>query len=242
MPSPGHAPARFVTTQWSIVVAAGDAASPDAPVALEHLCRSYWQPLYQHVRRLGYEAHVAQDLIQAFFAHVLENRVIDAADQIRGKFRTFLLTALRNFLANERAREQAAKRGGGRVFPMDFQSAETAYQIEPSREPTPEKTFERQWAITVLEESLTALEQRQRAAGKAVLFEALAPCLTAADDAPDYTELSARLGVLPDAVKKAASRLRAQYAQAIRDEVRRTISDNDAVDDEIKSLFRALQR
>lgn len=220
---------------------AGDAASPAAALALEQLCQAYWQPLYWHVRRLGHPADAAQDLTQAFVANLLEKRLVAAADQQRGKFRTFLLTALRNFLSNEHARQNAAKRGAGRVFPMDFQSAEEAYRLEPSHQATAEKAFERQWALAVLEEAFVELEKEQRAAGKGPLFEALSRCLTAGDDAPRYVELADRLGMTTAAVKKSVSRLRAGYARAIREEVARTISDDGNVNDEIKSLFRAVQ-
>jgi RNA polymerase sigma factor (sigma-70 family) len=231
----------FATTRWSLVAAAGDVASPTVSQALEELCRSYWQPLYWHVRRLGHQPAVAQDLTQAFFAHVLEKRLINSADQQRGKFRTFLLTALRNFLANQHEWEQALKRGGGRVFPMDFQSAETAYQLESTRQSAPEQAFERQWAVAVLEEAFVTLGREQHAAGKGPLFEALAPCLTARDDAPRYAELAEQLGLSPAAVRKSVGRLRAHYARSIREEVARTISEHENIDEEIKSLFRALQ-
>lgn len=222
-------------------MAAGDEESPSSASALEQLCRAYWQPLYWHVRRQGCSATDAPDLIQAFFAYVLEKRLIGAADRERGKFRTFLLTALRNFQANERERAQAVKRGGGRVFAMDFRTAEDAFQFEPSHDATPELDFERRWAIAVLEEALTTLGKQQHAEGKGPLFELLAPCLTASDDAPRFAEISTHLGLSIAAVKKAASRLRAQYARAIRDEVERTIATNESVDEEIKSLFRAVQ-
>jgi RNA polymerase sigma-70 factor (ECF subfamily) len=239
--NPAQSGNRFVTTRWSLVAAAGVSGSADAGQALEQLCLAYWQPLYWHVRRLGHQPAAAQDLTQAFIVHVLEKRLIAAADRQRGKFRTFLLTALRNFLANDYERQRAAKRGGGRVFSMDFQSAEEAFRLEPSHQTTPERAFERQWAVAVLEEAFAALEREQRAAGKGALFDALSPCLTAGDDAPRYAELAARLGLTIAAVKKAVSRLRGHYARAIREEVARTISDDDDLNEEIQSLFRAVQ-
>lgn len=174
-------------------------------------------------------------------AHLLEKRVVASADKDRGKFRTFLLTALRNFMANEHERDQAARRGGDRVFPMDFQAAEVAFRLNPAHRDTPEKAFEKQWAVAVLQEAFAALEQEQRAAGKGIQFEAFSPWLTARDDAPRYEELAAGLNMSLAAAKKAVSRLRARYARAIREEVARTLSETDNVDEEIKRLFRAVQ-
>lgn len=239
---PADQPANwFATTHWSLVVAAGDTPSPGARRALEQLCQAYWQPLYWHVRRVGYEPAAAQDLTQAFFLHLLDKRLIAAADRDRGKFRAFLLTALRNFLANDYERQTAVKRGGGRVFTMDFRSAEQAYRPELARSATPETAFERQWAVAVLEEAFAALERRQTAAASGPLFEALLPCLTASDDAPRYAQLAEQLGMSVAAIKKAVSRLRAQYARAVRAEVAKTIAAGDSVDEEIRNLFRAVR-
>lgn len=231
----------FATTHWSLIVAAGDDSSAQSAKALQYLCQTYWEPLYAHVRRLGHQPAEAQDLIQAFMTHVLEKRLIGLAERERGKFRTYLMVSLRNFLANESARNRAVKRGAGKVFTMDFQSAELAWQIEPIHEQTAERIFERHWAIAVLESAFTDLALRYSAAGKGYLFEALSRCLTSSNDAPRYQDLASDLGLSIDAIKKAVGRLRTQYAKIVRQEVAKTISDAESIEEEIQNLFQALR-
>jgi RNA polymerase sigma-70 factor (ECF subfamily) len=162
---------RFASTHWSLVVSAARQSSPHSREALEELCAVYWAPLYWHVRRLGYDASKAQDLTQGFFAPLLEKRALGYVDRERGKFRSFLLASLRHYLANEHDHAQAQKRGGGQtILPIDFRSAESVYSLEPSHDLTPEKLFEKRWALTVLETSLAALQQQYQQAGKSRLF------------------------------------------------------------------------
>ena len=240
-PAAERAPARFVTTHWSLVRAAGRSSSAESRRALEALCQAYWYPIYAHVRRSGHDAATAQDLTQAFFARLLERRVLPRADRERGRFRAFLLASLRNFLRNEYDFQTARKRGGGQaVLSIDYRQAEGRYGAEPSHAETPERDFERQWALAVLEQALAALEREHRAAGKLELFEALAPCLTAGGDAPAYAEVAAALGLTEAAAKMAASRLRKQYRERIRAEIARTVADPADVDEELRSLFAAL--
>ena len=234
------AAARFATTQWSLVAAAGgDPAG--ARDALELLCRTYWPPIYAHVRRSGHDPQTAQDLTQAFFARLLEKQVIPRADRERGRFRSFLLASLRNFLCNERDRRSARKRGGDRrVLPITFDAAESRYGTEPGHQLTPDRAFERQWALTVLEQALSALELQYRESGKHALFEALAPYLTPDSGDLDYRRTAAELGLSDAATKMAASRLRRRYRELIREEIARTVADPADVEDELRNLFAAL--
>lgn len=237
----GTAAARFATTHWSLVVQAGRSSRGQSRQALESLCETYWPPLYAHLRRSGYDPQTAQDLTQAFFARLLEKRAIPRADRQRGRFRSFLLASLRNFLSNERDYRSARRRGGGRrIFSIDLDSGEDRYCTEPSCQLTPDRAFERQWALTVLEQALSALENRYREAGKQPLFDALAPFLTAERDSPNYSRTAEDLGMSEAAVKMAASRLRRKYRELIRAEIARTVADPADVDEELRSLFAAL--
>lgn len=233
--------ARFATTRWSVVVAAGGETAEGPREALECLCRTYWPPIYAHVRRSGHDPQTAQDLTQAFFARLLEKQVLPRADRERGRFRSFLLASLRNFLCNEHDRRSARKRGGDRrVLPMVLDAAESRYGTEPGHQLTPDRAFERQWALTVLEQALTALEAQYRESGKHALFEALAPYLTPGNDNPDYGRTAAELGLSEAATKMAASRLRRRYRELIREEIARTVASPADVEDELRSLFAAL--
>ena len=171
---------RFVTTHWSVVISAGQRESPKAADALVTLCTAYWYPLYAFVRRQGYRTEDAQDLTQAFFAKLLEKNYLGEADQQRGRFRSFLLASLKHFLANQRDYARAQKRGGGRpVISLDFESAESRYRHEPPDTMTPERLFERRWALTLLDRVLSRLHDEYAAAGKLPLFELLKESLTA---------------------------------------------------------------
>src|SRR6516225_7871600 len=156
----------FTTTHWSVVLAAGRTGSPDAEAALEKLCQDYWYPLYAYVRRRGHGPHDAQDLTQGFFATVLERNFLGSAEQTKGKFRSFLLGALNNFLSRQRQRALAGKRGGGKLMvPLDEESAESLYALEDSSDTSPERAFEKRWAITLLEKAFASLRQEFDAAG-----------------------------------------------------------------------------
>ena len=197
----------FVTTHWSLVLAAGAGSSPQAAAALEELCRAYWYPLYAYVRRRGYAAPDAQDLTQAFFARLLERRTFAGIEREGGRFRSFLLTALSRFLRDEWEKLHAEKRGGGRVvLSLDEQDADERYRLEPADDLSADKLFARRWALTVLEAALEKLRAECASDGKARQFELLAPFLT--DDVPDgaYEGLG-RMGEADTAYQWAAGRL-----------------------------------
>jgi|CXWL01.1.fsa_nt_gi RNA polymerase sigma-70 factor (ECF subfamily) len=239
-PSGGHAQ-RFATTRWSIVLAAGDAVSRESRGALESLCETYWFPVYTYVRRVVASVEDAQDLTQAFFAHLLEKDVIAKADPERGRFRAFVLTALKNFLANQRHKVRAEKRGGGKaVLSLDFDSGESRYQIEPSHDLTPEKLFERRWVLTLLDQVLDCLRMELAEAGKQPHFETLKGALTGEMTNADYEQAAEALGISSAAAKQAAYRMRKRYRELFRLEVARTVADDSEVDDEIGRLLETL--
>lgn len=232
---------RFASTHWSLVVSAARQSSPHSREALEELCAIYWPPLYWHVRRLGYDAAQAQDLTQGFFCRLLEKRALEYVDRERGKFRSFLLASLRHYLANEYDHAHAQKRGGGQtILPIDLRSAESGYSLEPSHDLTAEKLFEKRWALTVLETSLAALQRQYQQAGKAGLFDAIAPFMTAQSDLTTYAEIAQRLDMTESAVRMAVSRMRRRYRDKIRTEVARTLDDSDDIDQEMQHLLEAL--
>ena len=231
---------RFATTQWSIVLAAGGTGG-DSHKALSRLCEAYWYPLYAYVRRRTGDAHQAQDLTQAFFAQLLERHGIERADPGRGRFRAFLLTALKNFLANEWEKAGAAKRGGGRsAIPFDFDSGESRYRIEPADTLTPEMLYERRWILTLLDHVLEGLRNELAAAGRGEQFEQLKEALTGEATAEQYATAAEALGISPAAAKQAAYRMRKRYRQLFRAEVARTVADEADVDEEIGRLLKTL--
>jgi RNA polymerase sigma-70 factor (ECF subfamily) len=231
---------RFVTTQWSLVLAAQDAGSPRAREALARLCEGYWYPLYAYVRRQGHSAEDAQDLTQGFFARLLEKSYLQQVDRDKGRFRSFLLAACGHFLSNERDRVRAVKRGGGAPpLPLDLASAEQRYSIEPAHDLTPEKQFLRQWTLTLLDRVLAALRDELAAKGKAELFESLKPFLTGEDES--YAKAAERLGLGVGATRVAVHRLRRRYRQVLREEVLETLDDPQALEDEIQSLLACLE-
>jgi RNA polymerase sigma factor (sigma-70 family) len=235
-------PARFASTRWSLVAAAGQSASPESQEALATLCRVYWYPLYAFARRRLGSVEDAQDVTQAFFAQLLEKDYLKAADPERGKFRAFLLTAFKHFLSKAREHDQAQKRGGGqRIVPLDFQSGERRYTLEPADHATPEAIFERRWALTLLEQALARLRQEFETAGKSALFESLKGCLTA-DGSPDsYAQIAERLDMTAQAVKVASHRLRRRYQELLRDEIGQTVSGAEEIDEELRNLFAAVR-
>jgi RNA polymerase sigma factor (sigma-70 family) len=192
---------QFASTHWSVVLSAGGDGSR-AHAALARLCETYWYPLYAFVRRLGHRPEEAEDLTQGFFAHLLEHHALAKADPVRGKFRTFLLGSLRNFLANERDRAHAQKRGSGRpLVSLDVQTAETRFGAEAAGHDSPDKAYERNWALALMEQVLRRLRAEQTATGKGAQFEHLLDCLMGEPDAPRYADLGAQIGLSPDAVK-----------------------------------------
>jgi RNA polymerase sigma-70 factor (ECF subfamily) len=235
---------RFATTRWTIVLAAGHKSSSDeARVALADLCSTYWYPLYAFVRKSGRSPAEAEDLTQAFFAYLLEKNVVGVAERARGRFRSFLLAAMKHFLSNQRDLAQALKRGGRQpVISLDGAAAESRYTIEPWHELTAEKLFQRQWAVTLLDRVLAALRDEYAVAGKDSLFAALKSCLAAAHQRADYRELAAHCGMSEGAVKVAVHRLRRRYRNRLRQEIAATLSDPADVADEIRELFGAFAR
>jgi RNA polymerase sigma factor (sigma-70 family) len=238
---------RFATTHWSMVVSAGghgDGAggdrSPEASQALAALCANYWFPLYAFVRRAGHSAEDAQDLTQEFFVRLLAQRFFAKADRQKGKFRSFLLAAMKHFLADQWDREHAQKRGGTRaVISFDSLSAETRYRLEPATDLTPEKMFEKQWALSLLEQVLSRLDAELVAEGKSALFEALKDTLTGARPAT-YAAIGAELGMSEGAVKVAAHRMRRRYRDLLREEIAQTVASSDEIGEEIRYLLSCL--
>ena len=236
-----HASARqFATTRWTAVLAAVRNDAPDAAEALDQLCRTYWYPLYAWIRRQGYAPHDAQDLIQGFFACLLEKHDLAEVDPARGKFRSFLLASLKHYLANERDRERAWKRGGRHQFvPLDPELAESRYGIEPSL--SADQIYDRRWALTVLEQVMARLRAEFCQRGKASLFDQLKACLTGDRLDQPYAELAGQLGVSESAVKVSVHRLRNRYRQLLRDEIAETVNGPAAVEEELRQLMAALR-
>ena len=231
----------FVTTHWSVVVSAGQSDSTRAQTALAKLCETYWYPLYAYVRRRGYSPEDAQDLTQEFFARLLARNWVGDADPLKGRFRTFLLTAMNHFLADEWDRLKAQKRGGGqRVLPLEVQTAESRFQSEPPDPLTPEKIYERRWAQTLLETVFEQLRQAYEAEGKAALFAELKGSLTQARAAVPYPELTGRLKLSEGALRVAVHRLRQRYRELLRAEIAHTVTEPGEVEEELRYLFRVL--
>jgi len=242
-PDPERTPANadFQTTHWSVVLAAGGSSSPGAASALERLCRGYWYPLYAYVRRRGHPEQDAQDLTQGFFARLLEGRAFRRVAPGRAKFRSYLLVSLKNFLADQHDREQAQKRGGGQsTISFDGQEAEQRYQLEPAHGETPEKLFERRWAMTVLDGALARLEQEFVAAGKEALFGQLRDFMIEDAGGRTYADAATQLGMTEEAVKKAAQRLRRRYQQLIREQIGETLATAGEIEEELRYLWSVL--
>jgi RNA polymerase sigma-70 factor (ECF subfamily) len=206
------------------------------------LCQTYWYPIYAFIRRRGYSAIDAQDCTQEFFATLLEKDYVQDADRERGRFRTFLLTAVTRFLAKQRERERAAKRGGGRlVLSLDLDAGEGRYQLEPVEHWTPERLFERRWALTLLEQVLARLGERYAEQGKRDLFETLKVFLTYPETAGMHADLAAQLGMTEGALKVAVHRLRRRYREMLKDEITETVTHPDEMADELDTLMAALR-
>jgi RNA polymerase sigma-70 factor (ECF subfamily) len=240
---------KFAPTQWSVIIAAGKSqVSPErARVALSELCQIYWAPLYTFVRSRGYSMHDAQDLTQSFFAYLIEHKIYARVDRQKGKFRSFLLASLKNFMADSRDREQALKRGGGHeLVPLNEAqavAAESLFQTRgsPDQEHADDRIFERSWAEMLVSAGLQRLAADYQREGKSNLFEQLKIFLTgSADPLPSYSELAAKLGTIESTLRSHVTRLRAHYRQALRAEVRRTVATESEVDSELRELLRVL--
>jgi RNA polymerase sigma-70 factor (ECF subfamily) len=234
---------RFATTHWSMVVSAGGPHSSEAGRALATLCENYWFPLYAFVRHAGYTAEDAQDLTQEFFVRLLTKNYLAIADRQRGRFRSFLLGAMKHFLANHQRREAAQKRGGHRLtISLDFHSGEDRYrQIEPVDNLTPERLYERRWAMTLLDLVLGRLREESLASGKMDLFEDLKAFLIGGAATSAYREVGEKLGMTEGAVKVAVHRMRRRYRKLLTEEIVRTTSSPEAFDEELAELLAALR-
>jgi RNA polymerase sigma factor (sigma-70 family) len=233
---------NFALTRWSVVLAAGRSESTHARDALEELCRTYWPPIYAFIRRDGHRPEDAQDLAQEFFARLLEKNFLESVNPAKGRFRSFLLAALKHFLANEWDKARAQKRGGGRqALSIDASYAETAYVFEPAENLSPDKAYERRWALTLLERVLRRLREEYVDEGKTSQFEALKTALTGDRGSVPYAELAKTLQTSEGAVKVAVYRLRQRYRQLLRQEIVETVTTPDEVEDEIRALFGALE-
>jgi DNA-directed RNA polymerase specialized sigma24 family protein len=233
----GQGAGAFATTHWSVVVHAGDSRSPEADSAMERLCRAYWYPLYAFVRRKGHSHEDASDLTQAFFAKFLEKRYLKSVNPSLGKFRTFLLTSMTHFLANEWDKSQAQKRGGGqRLISFDDAAAEERYQLEPVEHTTPETLFERRWAQTLVKVVL----DRLAAETEAGRFEVLKPFLLEDKGAVSYDDAAAQLTLSVPAITSAIHRMRTRFGALLVEEVSNTVDTPDAVEPELRHLLATL--
>lgn len=232
--------ARFATTSWSVVLQAASDNGTDTDSALSTLCAAYWYPLYAFVRRSGNSPADAEDLTQAFFADLLDKSKLAKTDPSRGRFRTFLLASLQNYLKNEHRKNTAIKRGGQHaILSLDFAAAESQFNLEPWHEQTPQSAFDKNWALALLNHVLNSLEQQYADSGKSDLFLALKGHLVGGDSTP-YAEIAAQLGMKEGAIKVGMHRLRERYGQMLRLQIAKTIEDPANVDQELKYLFQVI--
>lgn len=237
-PTPAHG---FSTTHWSVVLSASAAGTPGAEDALNRLCRDYWYPLYAYIRRQAIGAEEAEDLTQEFLADLLRRESLQTVAPEKGRFRSFLLVALKRFLINAHERSKAAKRGGGaQHVPLDTDLAESRYQTEPSAGMSAERIFERRWALLLLERVVSRLKSEAAARGKAAEFEGLKAFLTAETPAARYADAGATLGLSENAARVAVHRLRRRFRELFREEIAHTLARPEDIDDEIRHLLSCL--
>ena len=237
----GTSKSVFATTHWSVVLSARESDAPQAAAALAELGRIYWYPLYAFVRRKGYTPHDAQDLTQGFFERLLEKNYVAQADRERGRFRTYLLTALMHFLADEWDKARRLKRGGGReIISFDAASAEERYRLEPTDQLDAARLYERRWVTTLFDKVLERLEQEFRDSGKRELFDGLKSSLLAEERGLNYSQLGSLLGLTESAVKQAVHRMRRRYRELFREEIAQTVAGPGEVEDELKHIFAVL--
>lgn len=230
----------FPATQWSMVVCSGGTNTAEAAPALERLCKAYWYPLYAFVRRRGFDAHESEDLTQSFFAHLFEKDALKNLDREKGKFRSFLLAALGNFLANEWNRRHSQKRGGNNIISWDGINAEELYLHESADCVSPELLFERRWAFVLVDRVMGRLRQEYADAGKGEIFNRLQPHLTDKTGPGFYAETAAPLGMTEGAAKVAMHRLRRRFGELVRSEIAYTVSSPEQVEDEIRHLLAVI--
>ncbi len=237
----GEAAQNFPATRWSVVRRLSADETRVAAEALEILCGAYRYPIYAFLRRSGHSPEDAEDWTQGFFAYVLETGLVSQASPEKGRFRSFLLGCLKNFISTERRKQSAEKRGGGRaLLSLDDETAEERYRREPVERHTPETLFELSWARTVLAQALSSLEKEYASGGKRVVFKRLEPYLHGGDRGPSYAESAAALGKSEDAVKSAVQRLRQRYHFWLRAAIARTVPDASEVEDELRHLRQVL--
>lgn len=231
----------FNTTHWSVVLAAGNELSPESDAALETLCKTYWYPLYAYVRRRGFSNADAQDLTQAFFEHLLERNAFHRLSPAKGKFRSFLLAAFNYFINDSRDRASAQKRGGGfPVISFDSRELEVQYQSETIDDSSPERVFEKRWALTLLDQVLVRLEREFSGAGREAQFKRLSDFLVGNDQAGTHAEAARDLGLTQEAVKKAVQRMRRRYGVLFREEIAKTVAKPSQVEEELRSIYELI--
>jgi RNA polymerase sigma-70 factor (ECF subfamily) len=236
----GEAPRMFPNTRWSVVLAARQQFSPESAAALETICRAYWYPLYAYARRSGQPPHDAQDLVQEFFCRLLEKHWLDSVNPEKGKLRSFLIVALKNFMNKEWRHASAQKRGGGRQhIQIDTVFAESRLAADTSA-PAPDETFDQQWAMTLLDLTVKRLQSEFVAAGKSADFDALKSCLMAGRDAIDYATVAQKLGMNEGAARVAVHRLRKRFREIYREEILQTLADGADLEQELRFLAAAL--
>lgn len=231
----------FPATHWTDVVAARREGSATAAEALNRLCGTYWYPIYAYVRRKGHSEEDAKDIVQAFFFHILERNLLGSADRTKGKFRSFLLGSLNYFMANRKDFEQAKKRGGGAILiSLDDKTGEERYALEPADNVTPEKLFERRWALDLHDQAIRHLRDEYSRQGKEPLFDQLKPFLSDQTDSGDYVVVARSLNMTPGAVTTAANRLRNRYGNFINEEIARTVASPEEIPSERRYICEIL--
>ena len=232
--------ARFATTHWSMVLTAQNASSPDYRHALSMLCEAYWFPLYAFLRRRGYDRHRSEDTTQGFFTALMEKQGLRTVDSERGRFRSYLLGALKHYLADEYDRDRAQKRGGGHdILSLDFGEAETRYAYEPSDDATPEVQFQKSWALMLLDRTLKRVREEAIRANNETLFDHLKGYLTGDCSSTPYGVMADTLGMTEGAIRTAVHRLRVSYRRCLRQEIAQTVSSQDEIEEELRDLFDA---
>jgi RNA polymerase sigma factor (sigma-70 family) len=236
-----HGPAAFTTTHWSVVLEA-QGESPAAHEALEKLCQTYWRPIYAFLRRQGVSPEEAEDITQGFFAQLLERRKFSAVRKEKGRLRSYLLGALKYFLADEHRRAMAIKRGEGqRLIPLEDLRTDERIDVEPADSMTAEMIYERRWALTVLEQVLDRLKNEYRTAGNAALFDSLKQLLPDEPGSPSQAEIAAQLGMTENALRQAFYRFRQRYQSILREEIANTVATPADIEDELRHLIAVLE-
>jgi len=223
-----------------VLAAGGTHGASETQRALEQLVQAYWFPLYAYARRLGETPAAAEDIVQGFLTRLLDKQDLARVDPAKGRFRSFLLASLKHFLANERSKARALKRGGGKVIALDAMAAEARYAVEPAHEMTPERLFDRRWALAVLDQVLARLREEYNAAGKGKLFDGIKDCLTPDRAGARYAELGERMGMNEGAIRVAVHRLRRRYRDLLRKEISQTVETPEQVAEEITYLLKCL--